>query len=53
MQRNSLVKPNVLLDKDAKYERFFSIVNVAIIKTNRGRIIDVKIFNLYNIESKQ
>ncbi len=43
-------KVTVLLDEDAKYEHFLSIANVAIVKTNRGQIIDIKIINLDDIE---
>jgi hypothetical protein len=43
-------KVTVLLDEDAKYEHFLSIANVAIVKTNRSQIIDIKIVNLDDIE---
>ncbi len=45
-------KVKVLLDENAKYENIFSIANVAIVKTNRGKIMDVKIINLDDIELK-
>ncbi len=47
---NLMKKIKVLVDEDAKYENIFSIANIAIVKTNRGQIKDVKIINLDDIE---
>ncbi len=48
--QNLKKKVTVLLDKNARYEHIFSIANVAIVKTNNGQVMDVKIINLDDIE---
>ena len=39
-------KVEVLLDKNSGYETIQSIANIALIKTDRGKILTIKMMNL-------